>query len=109
MDIGEKPSNVHRFFVDDVKELREFDPVKQFNTHELLMNRKTNRLTVDQLKNLKLADSKDVDEQFLKEMAKKRKKKYNEISQRVKRLESLKKLERSYDLKPVSIIMLNSI
>jgi hypothetical protein len=94
------PINQHRFFVDDFEQGRKFNPCEQLNTHESLLNRKSNRLTCEQLKSLKMPDW--VDDQFVKEISKTRAKKYKELVERVKRHESLNKLEQTYDLKPVS-------
>lgn len=99
LDVDGAPTNKHKFFVEDASEGREFDPVKQFNTHEALMTRKSNRLTLEQLKTMNLPSW--VDDEYLKEMSKKRSKKYKELATRLKRFESLRKLELSYDLKPV--------
>ncbi len=99
IDVEDMPKNQHRFFVDDSDQGKAFDPAKQLNTHESLLNRRSNRLTIDQLKNLEMPDW--VDDQFIKEMTKKRSKKYKELVDRVKRSESLLKLEQSYDLKEV--------
>ena len=49
---NEAPLNQHRFFVDDGDQARKFDPCEQFDTHVSLLNRKSNRLTRDQLWNL---------------------------------------------------------
>ena len=100
IDVEDMPKNQHRFFVDEFKEGKEFDPVKQFETHESLLNRKSNRLTLNQLEKLKMPDW--VDDEFVKEMTKKRSKQYKELVQRVKRNESLMKLEQTYDLKAVN-------
>ena len=97
---NEAPLNQHRFFVDDGMQARKFDPCEQFNTHESLLNRKSNRLTCEQLKSLKMPDW--IDDQFVKDIGKTRAKKYKELVERVKRAESLRKLELTYDLKPVS-------
>ncbi len=102
IDIEGLPQNKHRFFVDEHTEARDFNLAKKFNTHESLLDRRSNRLTVDQLEKLKMPDW--VDDDFLKEMAKKRNKKYKELATRVKRNESLKKLEETYDLKTVRTI-----
>lgn len=99
IDIEDMPKNQHRFFVDKHEDGRNFNLAKQFNTHESLLDRKSNRLTLDQLQNLEMP--KWVNDDFLKEMAKKRGKKYKELAQRVKRNESLKKLEETYELKTV--------
>ena len=99
---NDTPINQHRFFVDDGEQGRKFNPCEQFNTHESLLSRKSNRLTCEQLKNLKMPDW--VDDQFVKEISKSRAKKYKELVERVKRCESLRKLEQTYDLKPVSVL-----
>ncbi len=99
IDVENMPQNQHRFFVDDTDQGKQFNPVKQFNTHESLLNRKSNRLTLDQLKTLEMPDW--VDDSLLKDITKKRAKKYKELVQRVKRAQSLRKLEQTYDLKEV--------
>lgn len=101
MDTEDAPNNKHKFFVEDAGAARKFDPVKQFNTHESLMSRKSNRLTIDQLKKIKLPEW--IDDEYLREAGKERKRKSKELATRVKRFESLRKLELSYDLKPVKI------
>jgi U3 small nucleolar RNA-associated protein 11 len=99
IDVEDKPKNKHAFFVDNHREAVEFDPAKQFNTHELLLNRKSNRLTLEQLEQLKLPDW--IDDTYLKQMMKQRSKKYKELAERTKRLKSLRKLEETYDIKKV--------
>ena len=102
IDVADMPKNQHRFFVDEQKEAKDFDLAKQFNTHESLLDRRSNRLTMDQLEHLELPSW--MDAEFLKEMEKKRSKKYKELIQRVNRNESLRKLESTYDLKTVTNI-----
>ncbi|ODQ81106.1 hypothetical protein BABINDRAFT_160512 [Babjeviella inositovora NRRL Y-12698] len=46
-----KSSGKHTVFVKDLKEQKEFDPVKFFNTDESLLDRPENRLRLDQLTN----------------------------------------------------------
>ena len=99
IDVEDLPKNQHRFFVDDHDQGRKFDPVEQFNTHESLLNRKSNRLTKEQLEKLEMPSW--VDDDFIKQMSKTRAKKYKELVERVKRSESLNKLEQTYDLKQV--------
>ncbi len=101
IDVEDKPQNTQRFFVDDHTEGKQFDLAKQLNTHEALLDRKSNRPTMEQLEKLKMPDW--VDDAFLREMAKKRSKKYKELAARLKRNESLKRLETTYDLKTASI------
>lgn len=102
IDVEDLPKNQHRFFVDDHDQGRKFDPVEQFNTHESLLNRKSNRLTKEQLEKLEMPSW--VDDDFIKQMSKTRAKKYKELVERVKRSESLNKLEQTYDLKQVIFI-----
>ena len=102
---NDAPINQHRFFVDDIEQGRKFNPCEQLNTHESLLNRKSNRLTCDQLKSLKMPDW--IDDQYVKEITKTRAKKYKELVERVKRYESLNKLEQTYDLKAVSFFLFN--
>jgi hypothetical protein len=99
IDVKDAPSNKHTFFVDDFKQGVEFNPAKQFNTVDSLLNRKSNRLTKEQLESVKLPTW--IDQEFLKEMNKTRAKKYKEIAERAKRFKSLQKLEQNYELKPV--------
>ena len=64
IDVDDLPKNDHRFFVEGVEEGKEFNPAKKLNTHESLLNRKSNRMTIEQLENLKVPDW--VDEEYLK-------------------------------------------
>jgi len=99
IDVDNMPKNQHRFFVDEHKEGKEFSLTKQFDTHESLLNRRSNRLKTEQLEKLEIPAW--MDNEFLNEMAKKRSKKYKELIKRVNRNESLLKLESSYNLKTV--------
>ena len=99
IDVEGMPKNEHRFFVDDHEEARQFKPAERLNTHESLLDRRSNRLTLEQLEKLEMPDW--VDDEFVRVMAKKRTKNYKELIARVKRADSLRKLEQTYDLKPV--------
>lgn len=100
IDVEDMPKNQHRFFVDEHKEGKEFNLAKQFDTHESLLDRRSNRLKIDQLEKLEMPAW--LDSEYLREMAKKRSKKYKELIKRVNRNESLRKLENTYDLKTVT-------
>ena len=104
LDVEDMPSNQHRFFTDTSGEARKFNPVKQLKTHESLMNRKSNRLTKEQLEKLEMPDW--VNNEFIEEIIKSRAKKYKELTKRLNRFESLKKIEQTYDLKPACFINL---
>ena len=101
LDVENMPTNQHRFFAENGNEARKFNPVEQFNTHESLMSRKSNRLTKEQLEKLEMP--KWVDEEFIKDSVKARERKYKELGKRLNRFESLKKIEQTYDLKPTKI------
>lgn len=101
IDVDDMPTNKHRFFVDDFEQGVKFNPVEQFNTHESLLGRKSNRLTKEQLEKLEMPNW--IDEDFLKDMSKTRAKKYKELATRVKRFESLKKLDQTFDFKTTQI------
>ena len=98
IDVADMPKNQHRFFVDEHREAKNFNLAKKFNTHESLLDRRSNRLTMDQLEHLELPW---MDFEFQKEMKKNRSKNFKELIHRVNRNESLLKLESTYDLKIV--------
>jgi len=98
IDVADMPKNQHRFFVDEHREAKNFNLAKKFNTHESLLDRRSNRLTMDQLEHLELPW---MDIEFQKEMKKNRSKNFKELIHRVNRNESLLKLESTYDLKIV--------
>jgi len=71
IDSEYRPAKSHIFFVDSQKQgllysrrnsphkskflpVEKFDPVKQMRTHPALINRRSNRLTIEQLKSTKL-------------------------------------------------------
>lgn len=97
IDVKDLPINNHRFYVDNSMDAKEFDPAKQFNTHEALLTRKSNRLTTEQLESIHLPEW--IDDEFTKAIAKRREKKYKELASRIKREKSLRKLEETFDLK----------
>jgi len=79
----------HIFFVDTNKQVENFDPVKQMKTHPLLINRISNRLTIEQLKTMNNINN-NVDEQQLNKLRKLRKKKYLELEKRMEREKKIK-------------------
>jgi len=104
IDVEDMPTNQHRFFVDDKETSRAFTPAKQLNTHESLLSRKSNRLTLEQLGQIEMNQKNSaVDAEFLRDLNKKRTKKYKELVKRVQRSKMLTKLEDAYDLKPKKI------
>lgn len=101
IDVDNLPQNNHRFFVENFDQAKEFNPVKQFNTHESLLKRKSNRLTLEQIEKLQVPEW--LDDDYLKEISKGRSKKYKELNTRIEREKSLRKLEDNFDLKMVNL------
>ncbi len=69
--------------------VEKFDPVKQMRTHPSLINRQSNRLTIEQLKSTKL----NFDEQEINLFQKMRKKKYLDLQKRIEREKKLQQVE----------------
>ncbi|CAF0847118.1 unnamed protein product [Adineta steineri] len=84
-----RPSTSHIFFVDSQKQVEKFDPVKQMRTHPSLINRRSNRLTIEQLKSMKL----NCDDEQINKFQKQRKKKYTELQKRIDREKKLQQVE----------------
>ncbi|KAI9599077.1 small-subunit processome [Syncephalis fuscata] len=81
----------HTVFVDDETEARNFNPSKHFNTLPELMDRRFNRLTVDQLKTQTIGGPKGAS---LKSMQQERARKYRELESRLDRDSKLAEVER---------------
>ncbi len=75
-----KKKNKHLFFVDSEEEKRNFDAAKRLNTHPALLNRTFNRPKMEDLE--KLSSSMSVDRE---EVAKRGRKAYKELKQRMER------------------------
>ncbi|CAF4175338.1 unnamed protein product, partial [Rotaria magnacalcarata] len=89
IDSEYRPSKSHIFFVDSQKQVEKFDPVKQMRTHPSLINRRSNRLTIEQLKSTKI----NLDEQQINKFQKMRKKKYSDLQKRIEREKKLEQVE----------------
>lgn len=63
------------------------------------MTRKSNRLTLEQLKKIELPNW--LDDEYVRQATKARHKKLKELETRVKRLDALRKLDNTHDLKTV--------
>ncbi|XP_063954700.1 probable U3 small nucleolar RNA-associated protein 11 [Lytechinus pictus] len=94
-DREEKPKNKHTFFVDTVKEAKEFDPAKHLNTHPALLHRAHNRPTLSMLSDPSLLKalagtrSGEGTSSGLADVGKEKKKRYHELSQRIEREKQL--------------------
>ncbi|XP_047667733.1 probable U3 small nucleolar RNA-associated protein 11 [Tachysurus fulvidraco] len=83
LDVEGKPKNSHVFFVDTKKEVKDFNLATHLNTVPELVNRAYNRPTLDTLKNKSILGA--VKRKNLKKLAKQRKVRYDELSQRIDR------------------------
>jgi U3 small nucleolar RNA-associated protein 11 len=109
-EIAVQPVNQHTFFVDDEKEVKKFNLIDQLQTTKQLVNRRYNRLRVDDLKKgvvvqgaISSNKSDDVNkvQENLKEIAKSRQKEYKLLEAREARRLKLLRLQRKMELKRV--------
>ncbi|TSQ69494.1 putative U3 small nucleolar RNA-associated protein 11 [Bagarius yarrelli] len=83
LDVEGKQKNSHIFFVDTKKEVKDFDLATHLNTVPELVNRVYNRPTLDTLKNKSILGA--VTSKNIAKLAKQRKLRYDELSQRIDR------------------------
>lgn len=97
-DVAERTKNQHIFFVENEKEAKSFDLAKRLNTHPALVNRKTNRMRLEDLEKINL----DIDDETIKRLNSEREKSYKELSKRIDRERELAKVQRKMELKGVT-------
>ncbi|XP_077977302.1 putative U3 small nucleolar RNA-associated protein 11 [Glandiceps talaboti] len=83
----DKSQNRHTFFVDSVKEAKDFDPAKHLDTLPELLHRRYNRPTTEMLKKTRIQGQTDHD--TLEYLAKQRNKQYKELTSRMNREKEL--------------------
>ncbi|GMM38478.1 rRNA-processing protein [Saccharomycopsis crataegensis] len=84
----------HTVFLDDREEFEEFDVAKHFNTDKRLVDRKENRLTLEQLETL---DRPEQAPEIAKKMNNKKLKKLKLIKQKLERVQQLERIEQKMD------------
>lgn len=84
----DNPPNSHVIFVDSKKDAETFDAATHFKTHPDLVNRRFNRLTVDQLQEQPLSNSMSQEK-----LRKARKNAYEELAKRIERQKHLEAVE----------------
>lgn len=89
IDLANEVKNKHTFFIDD-DEKEGFDLAKKLNTHPSLLNRRTNRPTLDMLKKMKLSD---LDEKEKEKIEQQNHMAYKEFSKRLHREHELSVVE----------------
>ncbi|XP_053488991.1 probable U3 small nucleolar RNA-associated protein 11 isoform X1 [Ictalurus furcatus] len=83
LDVEGKQKNKHLFFVDSKKEVKDFNLATHLNTVPELLNRAYNRPTLDTLVNKSIVGA--VTSNNIKKLARQRKARYDELSQRIDR------------------------
>ncbi|XP_066598032.1 probable U3 small nucleolar RNA-associated protein 11 [Prorops nasuta] len=105
IDAANETTNQHIFFVDDKKEFKKFDLAKKLDTHPALLSRRTNRLRLSKLKELKLPE---VNERTIAKIEQQKHMAYTELSKRIDREHELtvvqQKLEMENALKDTKVI-----
>ncbi|XP_034939229.1 probable U3 small nucleolar RNA-associated protein 11 [Chelonus insularis] len=96
IDAANKTPNKHIFFVDGNEEEKNFDVAKKLQTHSALLERKTNRLQLDRLKEIKLPD---IDEKTLAKMEQQKHMAYTELEKRIKREKELTLVQQKLEIK----------
>lgn len=95
-ELAFQASGRHTVFVDDEAELKDFDPVKYFNTTPDVLHRRENRLSKEQLAQGELADSSDL---MPKEsLDKKKLKKYKLMKDHLDREKKLRQVQQRMDM-----------
>ncbi|CAO1421385.1 unnamed protein product [Diamesa hyperborea] len=93
-DVADRTINKHTFFVDSRAETKNFDLAKRLNTHPALLNRKTNRLKLEDLGKLNL----DLDEETIKRLNTERENSYKELDKRITREKELAIVQRKMEM-----------
>ncbi|KAK6628092.1 hypothetical protein RUM44_010574 [Polyplax serrata] len=95
LDITNKTQNKHIFYVDSQEEANNFDLAKRLDTHPMLLDRRINRIRLEDLKKMKL----DMNEETIKSIANQKKKMYQELAKRVEREKELGIIQQKLEIK----------
>lgn len=82
IDSANEIKNSHTFFVDDKEELKSFNLCEKLGTHKSLLDRKTNRIRLEDLPKLQLDK---LDSDVIRQMNKEKSKAYRELERRIER------------------------
>lgn len=82
LDATDRIQNQHVFFLDNGKQVENFDLVKKLDTHPALMSKRTNRLKMSILKDMRLPEW---DEKTIAKIEQSKCMSYEELQKRVKR------------------------
>lgn len=95
LDTANSTENKHIFFVDSKEEAKNFNVAKRLDTHPSLLNRKINRIKMNDLKSMKL----DVSDKTMKKINKQKYKMYQELAKRVEREKELGIIQQKLEVK----------
>lgn len=91
--------NKHKIFVDENEDLQDFDLAKRLNTHKDLLDRKENRMTIDQLANVNNNGIGQVEDIMQKEsLDRKKLKKYKLLKQYIDREKEIREVLNTLEL-----------
>lgn len=96
LDSQDRTPNKHTFFVDTDREVKNFDPAKQLDTHPSLLGRTSNRLKMSDLASDKVCPP---DPETLGSIRVKQAKAYKELQQRIDRERSLAVVQEKMEAK----------
>lgn len=97
-DVSDRTKNQHIFFVDNEKELKNFDLTKRLNTHPALLGRKSNRMKLDDIAKMNV----DMDEETISRLNEERDKSYKELNKRILREREIAKVQRKMATKDLT-------
>lgn len=93
-NLGFKGKGKHTVFVDNQQQQQSFKPEEFFNTDKDLLNRRENRLTIDQLENnRKLVNNNDIDELTKDKFQQDKEKQFKLLKKRLERESQLREVE----------------
>ncbi|OAD61726.1 putative U3 small nucleolar RNA-associated protein 11 [Eufriesea mexicana] len=95
IDAANETKNKHTFFVDNSKEVKNFDLVKKLDTHPALLSRRTNRPKLSKLKDMKLPE---LDKYSLQRIESIKFKAYKELQKRVDRERKLMVVQQKFEI-----------
>lgn len=94
-DISDRTRNKHVFFVENEEEARNFNLADRLQTHPALLSRKSNRMKLKDLQEMKL----DIDGKTIERLKTEREKSYKELDRRITRERELARLQRKMEMK----------
>lgn len=95
IDVANETKNKHIFFVDNSKEVKNFDLVKKLDTHPALISRRTNRPKLSKLKDMKLPE---LDKYSLRKIESAKFQAYEELQRRVDRERKLTVVQQKLEI-----------